>query len=156
VIAAGAVGCNLEDVNGGKGTLRSKADAVKRIKMALKAAKNAGIPDFVVNARTDTLGFGGTLDEVIERARAYLAAGATTAFVWGGAKGRGLRTEEVRQLVDVLEGRLNVMMAIAPGMLTVPELRELDVARISVGPGMFFAAMKAFKDTAAMLLQNPG
>jgi len=154
IIQAGAVGCNIEDLNNAKNTLRSKDEAANRIKLALKTARDAGVPDFVVNARSDVLNFDGTIGDALDRAQAYLAAGATTAFIWGGAKGRGLRTEEVKQLVDGLGGRLNVMMALGPNKLTVSELKEIGVARISVGPGAFMAAMKAFGETATALLKD--
>jgi 2-methylisocitrate lyase-like PEP mutase family enzyme len=60
----------------------------------------------------------------------------------------------VKQLVDSLGGRLNVMMSFGPNQLTVSELKKIGVARISVGPGAFMAAMKAFGETAAMLLKD--
>ncbi|KAJ9652368.1 hypothetical protein H2198_008372 [Neophaeococcomyces mojaviensis] len=155
VIEVGAVGCNLEDVNSIDSSLRSKEDAVARIKTVLKVAKDIGVPEFVVNARTDILGFDdGTLEDAITRARAYLAAGATCAFVWGGMRGRGLRTEEVEGLVEALDGRLSIMMSLAPNILTIPELRKIGVSRISVGPGIFLTAMRAFGDQVAVMLSQ--
>ena len=153
VIREGAVGCNLEDTDSKTGHLRTCEDAVKRIKQALTAAKDVGVPDFVVNARSDVLGFEGTIEDAIARGKCFLAAGATTVFIWGGAKGRGLTAEEVKRLTSALGGRLNVMMRIGPDFLTVPELRAIGVARISVGPGVYFAAMKAFADTVSMLVE---
>lgn len=60
------------------------------------------MPDFCVNARTDALGHGGSIEESIDREKAYLAAGATTVFVWGGGDRRGVSAEEVKQLVEAL------------------------------------------------------
>ncbi|KAF2843824.1 carboxyphosphonoenolpyruvate phosphonomutase-like protein [Patellaria atrata CBS 101060] len=153
-IEAGAVGCNLEDVNNETEELRAVDDAVSRIKSALEAAAEAGVPDFALNARTDVLGFGGTIDDAIERGNAYLAAGANTVFVWGGPKGRGVAREEIVQLCEAFDGRLNVLKRIAPGFLTVPELKEIGVARISVGPGLYLAGMNAFKEAAEKLLSS--
>src|SRR2546422_4297289 len=49
-------------------------------------------PDFVLIARTDARGAtGGSLDEAIRRANAYLAAGADLAFVEGPTSGEGVR-----------------------------------------------------------------
>jgi 2-methylisocitrate lyase-like PEP mutase family enzyme len=80
IIQAGAAGCNLEDLNNAKNTLRSKDEAAERIKLALKVARDAGVPDFVVNARSDVLNFDGTIGDALDRAQAYLAVGATTAL----------------------------------------------------------------------------
>jgi 2-methylisocitrate lyase-like PEP mutase family enzyme len=153
-IKVGAVGCNIEDVDNKAGELRPIEDAVKRIKLAVEAARSVGVPDFAINARTDTLGHGGSIDDAIKRAKAYLAAGANTAFVWGGAKGRGISTEEIKELVRVLEGRLNVMLQMGPGFLSVSEVKALGVARISVGPSLYVAAMNAYRVAANSLLEN--
>lgn len=145
-IKLGVVGCNLEDVNCRTRKLRDVDDAVTRIKTALRAAAEVGVPDFAVNARTDVLGFGGSIEDAITRGEAFLAAGANTVFVWGGSGGRGVRTEEVKQLVEGLKGRVNVKMNVREGFLTVQELRELGVARISVGPELFHKAMKGYRE----------
>lgn len=81
IIAAGAVGINLEDgMTRGPAPIRSVADAARRIEAAREAARAAGVP-IVINARTDlylrNLGDPVTrFDETVERGRAYLAAGA--------------------------------------------------------------------------------
>ena len=54
--------------------------AAERIRRALATAKAIGVPDFTINARTDILVHGGELSEVIERGKAYLAAGATLSL----------------------------------------------------------------------------
>jgi 2-methylisocitrate lyase-like PEP mutase family enzyme len=145
-IKLGVVGCNIEDMDNEARCLRSKEEGVSRIHRVLSAAAEAGVPDFCVNARTDVLGNGGSIEEVIERGKAYLAAGANTVFVMGGAGGRGVSAEEVKQLVDSLGGMVNVKMNLRPGYLGVRELSEIGVARISVGPELYRAAMKGFSD----------
>ncbi|KAI9932422.1 hypothetical protein ASPWEDRAFT_46957 [Aspergillus wentii DTO 134E9] len=159
LIQLGAVGCNLEDLDNRTGQLRPLPDAIRRIKQALQTATELGVPDFVINARTDVLDIGvngqrGTIEDAIERGKAFLHAGATTVFVWGGAGGRGVSKEEVKQLVVALEGKLNVKMVLKHGFLTVPELREIGVARISVGPELYRAAMRSFKETADAVLDG--
>lgn len=153
VISLGAVGCNLEDVDNSTGQLRSLGEAVERVKTAVAAAREAGVPDFVVNARTDVLyqeGMG--IWDAVKRGRAFLEAGACTVFVWGGPFGRGLSREEIGVLVRELGGMVNVKMNLREGFLSVAEIRELGVARISVGPELFKTAMKAFEEQAKMLL----
>ena len=145
-IEAGAVGGNLEDLDGSSGQLRDVSDAVARIKTALKTASDAGVPDFCINTRTDVLTFGGSISDAIARGKAYLDAGAVTVYIWGGAKGRGVSTAEVNELVKGLGGMINVKMNLRPGFLTAKDLADLGVARISVGPDMYTKAIAGFKD----------
>ena len=152
IIKLGGVGCNIEDVDNKTGKLRDIDDAVSRIKLGLEAAKEVGVPDFAINARTDILGYDGTIDDAIARGKKFLDAGANTVFVWGGPKMRGLRTEEVKRLAQELNGRLNVILVMTDGFLTVKELKEIGVARISVGPGLWRKAMAAYKDAAEQIL----
>lgn len=149
VIALGAVGCNIEDADA-MGELRSLDEAVERVRTVVRTAAEAGVPDFVVNARTDVLA-GGTVDQAIDRGKAFLGAGAWTVFVWGPG-GRGVAREEVVSLVAALDGRVNVKMNLSEGFLGVKEIRQLGVARISVGPEMWKFAMKAFTEKAERLL----
>lgn len=156
VIELGAVGCNLEDLNNATGQLRPLDDAVARVKTVVEAATEAGVPDFVVNARTDVLyQDGATMDDAVKRGRAFLEAGACTVFVWGGPGGWGVSSDEVRVLVRDLGGMVNVKMNLRDGFLGVEEIRDLGVARVSVGPELWKAAMTAFKKNAEMLLGLP-
>ncbi|RLL94342.1 hypothetical protein CFD26_102501 [Aspergillus turcosus] len=157
IIALGAVGCNLEDFDNANNRLRPMPQAVERIQLAMQAAREAGVPDFVINARTDVLlkhdgENGGSIEDAVERGRAYLEAGACTVFVWGGSARGGVSKEEIQRLVEASDGRLNVKMTLQEGYLTVPELKEIRVARISLGPELYRAAMKAFKEKADAVL----
>lgn len=156
IIKLGVIGCNIEDLDSNTGQLRPLSDAVHRIKVALQAAKESGVPDFVVNARTDVLGSldKGTIEDAIERGQAYLDAGACTVFVWGGAGGRGVSKDEVERLVKAFEGRLNVKLVLREGFLTVRELKKLGLARISLGPELYRAAMNAFQEKADAVLRD--
>ena len=150
-INIGVVGANIED--------RDKQErlypvdvAVERIATAVRVAREAGVPDFVVNARCDVLINGGTLDEVISRGRRYLDAGATCVFVWGGA--RGVSRAEIIKLTEAFEGRLNVRLMLPMGqLLTVNELSEIGVCRISIGSGVVSSIVEACKREAEVLLQ---
>lgn len=153
LIELGAVGCNLEDVEAKSGKIYPIEIASKRVAKAVEVATRQGVPQFAVNARTDILATGGTITEAISRGQAYLAAGATTVFVWGGPSGRGISRGEVETLVKAFDGRLNVILKLSSGGLTIPELKEIGVARISVGPALYGIAMKAYSDAANELLQ---
>ncbi|MEV6027004.1 isocitrate lyase/phosphoenolpyruvate mutase family protein [Streptomyces sp. NPDC052036] len=134
VLAAGAVGVNIEDgVYAGAALLRPVAEQAARIAAARAAADAAGVPLFV-NARVDTyLRGAGGLGETLERAAAFLAAGADGVFVPGVAD-----PVTVQALAEGIEGPLNVL--IGPGAPTVPELAALGVARVSAGSGVAQAA----------------
>jgi 2-methylisocitrate lyase-like PEP mutase family enzyme len=131
VIGAGAVGINLEDY----GSLYTLPEAQDRIRRVLHVASLEGVPDFVINARTDALVVGLSIDEAITRAQAYLEAGVHNAFIWGGRERGGMTRGEVEKASRALRGRLNVsLVRDKTGGLSVDALRRIGVARISVGP----------------------
>jgi 2-methylisocitrate lyase-like PEP mutase family enzyme len=102
----------------------------------VKVAEEDGIPDFVVNARTDALfsspinGF----EEAIVRGKAYLEAGASNIFIWGGPSRKGWSKQDVKKATEALDGRLNVLLKMKPDGSSVKQLGEIGVCRISVGP----------------------
>jgi 2-methylisocitrate lyase-like PEP mutase family enzyme len=151
LIQAGAVGCNLEDEDGDTGHLMPIDTAKDRVARTVREASRQGVPDFAVNARTDVLLHGGSVEEAIVRGREYLAAGAATVFVWGGNQ-RGVSREEVEKLVHAFEGRLNARLRTGPGHLTVAELSEMGVARISLGRELQDIAMEAYEAAVGKLL----
>lgn len=55
VIQLGAVGMNLEDFAREKGGLYTLPEAQERIRRVMNVAREQGVPDFVLNARTDSL-----------------------------------------------------------------------------------------------------
>lgn len=137
VIQLGAVGINLEDFDRATNALYGVAEQQARIRAAMKVAEDEGVPAFVVNARTDALFAGGSLTEAMERGKAYLAAGAFNVFIWGGPGRQGWSREEVAQASAALDGRLNVILVRGKkGGLSVQEIGDLGVARISVGPAL--------------------
>jgi 2-methylisocitrate lyase-like PEP mutase family enzyme len=157
VVKLGAVGINLEDFGREVGGLYEVGVAQDRIKRALAVASSEGVPDFVINARTDALLVGQSIDEAIARGKAYLEAGAANVFIWGGRERGGTRTEEVKKASDALGGRLNVtLIRIMAGGLTVGELKEIGVARISVGPQIMWRTVGAIEDEARKILAGEG
>ena len=142
-------GCNLEDYDNANQRMYSEAEATARVKRTMEVARKRGEADFVVNARCDSLHHGGDPTEVIRRGQAYLNAGATNVFVWGGK--RGVSEEEVRALVEAFQGRLSVKLDFEG--LSVKQLAEIGVARVSVGPSMQRRMMKALAEDAQALLE---
>ena len=150
VIAAGAVGINLEDAPGRDGAVvLETAQQAERIGAAREAARSAGV-DLFINARTDILlrkvGDEGTrFDETVRRAQAYLAAGADGIFVPGVSD-----ADTIQRLAAAVGAPLNVIGG--PGVPSVPELRRLGVARVSVGPGLARAVMAHIRRAATEVL----
>ncbi|MFF7750954.1 isocitrate lyase/phosphoenolpyruvate mutase family protein [Streptomyces sp. NPDC007971] len=149
VLAAGAVGVNIEDARheAGGEPLRPVAEQAERIAAARAAADRAGVPLFV-NARIDTFlrGAGG-VDLTLERAAAFRAAGADGIFVPGAVD-----PQTVKALVAGVDGPLNVM--VGPGAPSVAELAALGVARISAGAGLAQATHALVRRAARELLRE--
>ncbi|WP_405846230.1 isocitrate lyase/phosphoenolpyruvate mutase family protein [Streptomyces sp. NBC_01518] len=148
VLAAGAVGVNIEDaLYGGEGVLRPVAEQAERIAAAREAADAEGVPLFV-NARIDTFlrGAGG-VDATLERAAAFRAAGADGIFVPGAVE-----PGTVKELADGIEAPLNVL--VGPGAPPVAELAALGVARVSAGSSIAAAAYAVVRRAARELLDT--
>jgi 2-methylisocitrate lyase-like PEP mutase family enzyme len=152
VIAAGAVGVNLEDtVHGAGRTLHEISAATERIRSAREAADAAGVP-LVINARTDVylLGIGAKaarFDHAVSRLNAYHAAGADCLYVMGY-----FDADTIGRLVKAVDGPLNVMGV--PGMPSVAELERLGVARVSTASGPARVAMTATRKSADELMRT--
>jgi 2-methylisocitrate lyase-like PEP mutase family enzyme len=147
VIDAGAVGVNIED-GAGPGLLAIEEYA-QRVAAAREAADAAGVSLFI-NARTDVYlrGIGDPedrLEHTVERAGAYVAAGADGIFVPGVVD-----IETLKALVAEIDAPLNVMAG--EGAPPVPELAALGVARVSVGPSLAEAAYAVTRRSAVELL----
>jgi 2-methylisocitrate lyase-like PEP mutase family enzyme len=144
-IAAGAVGCNLEDSVAGERTLRDAQDAAERVAAARERADTEGVP-IVINARTDVFLRG--LDDpeaAMLRGQAYIRAGADCVFVPGVKD-----AEVIRGLVERIGAPVSVLAV--PGAPPVRELQELGVARVSFGPGPMGVALAALARTASDLM----
>lgn len=127
-IGVGVVGANLED------QMKPLAEAAAQVEAVMKAAAAEGVPDFVLNARTDAFVKGRERDQAdvladaIERGKAFLDAGAPVVFVPGR-----LNEEQVVALVDALGPQRLTLIGI-PGIPSLARLEELGVARVSYGP----------------------
>ena len=139
LVAAGAVGLNLEDV--------IREDAASQVELPLQIEKIRALCEtsselgvrLVVNARTDIylLGIGPAetrFERTVERLRAYRAAGADCLFVPGLRDG-----ETIAKLVKAVAAPVNVL--IQPGCPAIAELQRMGVARVSAGSGLVRAAL---------------
>lgn len=147
-IAAGVVGCNIEDGTvGGDAPLFDFDLSIERIRAAREAADSAGIP-FVINARTDGfLRIGANariLEDSIRRANAYYEAGARSLFIPQVSDG-----QTIGRLAREIAGPINMLAG--PKTPPVPELEALGVARLTVGGGIARAAYTLTRQAAAEL-----
>jgi len=153
VIAAGAVGMNLEDApTDEEGTLLDMGLQADRVRAAREAGTAAGVP-FVINARTDVfLGQIGApetrLAHAARRLNAYRAAGADSLFAPGVTD-----RETIAALVCEVAGPLNVLAG--AGCPPVPELEAMGVRRLSLGSGVMRATLGLVRRIAAEL-RGPG
>jgi 2-methylisocitrate lyase-like PEP mutase family enzyme len=149
-LAIGAVGGNIEDFTGERAEPLFDVElAADRIRAARAAVDAAGQP-FVVVGRTDALQVGRSMQECVTRANAYLAAGADCAFIPAAADATTIGT-----LVGELDGPLNVVMGLTGTALSLDDLRELGVRRVTVG-GSIARAMYRHLVAAARELAERG
>jgi 2-methylisocitrate lyase-like PEP mutase family enzyme len=146
VIRAGAIGVNLEDGTRERDRpLVEVSTQLERLEAAREASQEMGVPLFI-NARTDVYlaGVGkpeGRLDDAIERALAYLGAGADGIFVPGVTD-----VETIARLVQSIPAPLNVILV--EGTPPVAELQRIGVRRLSTGGRLAQAAMGVVKSAA--------
>jgi len=150
VLGAGAVGINIEDAPAGGSGLYSPEKAAARIRAARAAVVACGVPDFVINARTDVymrrIGDPQTrLDQVLRRGADYAEAGGDCLFVPGLADLAVLETLVARS-------PLPISASTGPGRPTVAQMRAAGVRRVSVGPALTQAAYTVARQLAGELL----
>jgi len=149
VIEAGGVGMNFEDATG-------KADhpltdlplQLERIQAIREVAQKAGIK-FVLNARTDVylLQVGEPAkryDQALGRLQGFRDAGADCLFVPGLTD-----NETIRHMVADLKCPVNILAG--AGSLSVQQLAELGVRRISLGSGPMRATLGLLRQLAREL-----
>lgn len=138
---AGLVGGSIEDASGNsEDPIYSFHHAVERVEAAVAAARSLDFP-FMLCARAENLLHGRLdLDDTIARLQAFAEAGADVLYA------PGLRTaEEIRAVVQAVAPKpVNVLMGMSGVDLSVNQLQDLGVRRISVGSSLARAAYGAF------------
>jgi len=149
--ASGAVGASIEDA-----TYRLEAPiydlglAVERIRAAVEVARSFSCP-FTLTARCENYLVGRSdIGETIKRLQAYQNAGADVLYAPGV-----VRRDEIATLVKSLDRPVNVIAALQGFPISLSELSELGVRRISVGSALARAAYGAFL-RAAEEMKNSG
>jgi 2-methylisocitrate lyase-like PEP mutase family enzyme len=140
LIAAGAVGMNLEDIEGD--TLIPLDRQLESIRAVRAAGDSAGVP-IVLNARTDIflakIGDPSTrFERAVERLNAYRAAGADCLFAPGV-----IDMLTIMRLVSSVDGPLNILATV--GSPSISELQRAGVRRVSFGSGPSRVALGNFR-----------
>jgi 2-methylisocitrate lyase-like PEP mutase family enzyme len=156
IIATGIVGINIEDSISLSPLLVSETVFCERIS-AIRALSDSLGFQLVINARTDSFYTStGTasqkLAESIRRGNMYHEAGADCIFVQPVCD-----RETIATLVKEIHAPVNILSNPTMGgcrPLSVQELHDLGVARISLGSGLMKATLALIKKVADELLQQ--
>ena len=147
-VEAGVAGLSIEDFTGNDADpLYEFETAVRRMRIAREAIGNSGV---LLTGRTEGFLHGRPdLDEAIRRLKAYADAGADYLYV------PGIRTREQIEMVvkAVSPSPVNLLMSSASG-LTVTDIANMGVRRISVGGTLARAAMHAFIKAAREIAEQ--
>ena len=101
--------------------------------------------DFIINARTDAIAVSG-IKEAIKRGNAFAEAGADIIFV------EAPRTkQDIIQVVKEIQApvSINLFDFVEGGktpLISIGELREIGVARVSIPVGPLFASLKGLQN----------
>lgn len=154
LLAAGAVGCNLEDTDHhGPNVLVPMERQAERLRAVREASAAAGVP-VVINARIDVFlrepgDPESRLPEALRRGKAYLAAGADCLYPIGLTDHRAIET-----FVREVGAPVNIWLR--PDGPSRDELARMGVARISLAAGLFRLAMAEVQRALADLRTRSG
>jgi len=152
VIAAGAIGMNLEDVTADDESSHvDLAMQVEKIRAIRDTAASLGVP-LVLNARTDTylkpIGEAATrFERTVERLRAYRKAGADCVFAPGVSD-----RDTIVELVKAIAAPLNIL--ISSGCPSLAELEGMGVARVSAGSAVMRATLGLVRRIGKELMET--
>jgi 2-methylisocitrate lyase-like PEP mutase family enzyme len=147
---AGLAGGSIEDSTGRETSpIYAFELAVERIRAAVAVARSLPF-QFTLTARAENFLVGRPdLEDTIKRLQAYQEAGADILYA------PGLRTrEQIAALVNSVDRPVNVVMGLQGVKLSLTELSELGVKRVSVGSALTRAAFGAFLRAAQEMRQQ--
>ena len=147
---AGLVGGSIEDATGdSERPIYEFAHAVERVRAAAEAARDLPFT-FTLTARAENFLHGRRdLRDTIRRLQAYQEAGADVLYA------PGLTTrDEIAEVLRSVNRPLNVLMGLGGVNLTLADLSDLGVRRISVGSALSRVALGAFLDAAREMRQH--
>lgn len=142
---AGLVAGSIEDhTSDSDKPLYDLSLAVERVRAAVEAAEATGM-DYTLTARAECylVGHEDPMAESIRRLNAYHEAGAHCLYAPGQST-----AEQIGTLVREVAGPVNVVMGLAGSSLTVAELQDLGVRRISIGGSLARACLGLIRRAA--------
>ncbi|MFT5110740.1 MAG: 2-methylisocitrate lyase-like PEP mutase family enzyme [Parasphingorhabdus sp.] len=151
IAATGVVGASIEDHEPNSSEPLYEFElAVERVQAAREALNGLDYP-FVLTARAECylVGHASPLEESIRRVNSYREAGADCLYIPGV---RDIQT--IATLVKEVNGPLNVVMGLSGPPLTVAELADVGVARISIGGSLARATLGLVRKAADEILNQ--
>jgi len=149
LIEKGAVGINIEDSLPDHKSLYPITEQCRKIEAVREAGIASGVP-IVINARTDVfvIGMGdNAVGEGIKRGRAYKGAGADCVYpVTIGSY------EDISRFVKELAIPVNVLLM--KSIADLRRLKEIGVARVSLGPNLLSHVITVMKEVAEGLMHE--
>ena len=151
IAASGVVGAGIEDHPGEKDRplydIEEAADRVRAAREAVNALGNA----FTLTARAECflVGHSNPFAESIKRVNRYREAGADCLFV-PGIKDIAV----IRKLVEEVNGPISVVMGLSGKPVTLAELQDAGVARISIGGSLARATFGLVRAAASEMLDH--
>ena len=154
VIGIGIAGINFEDSHHDEQKLIPIDEQCEKIFLIKKVSTEMGMPLFI-NARTDVyikrnnLSDEEKLSQTLLRGKAYKDAGANGLYP--------IFLKDKNAISTIIkEVDLPVNILLLPGIPNFNELKEIGVARLSLGPGFLKVAINAMKNVAEKLLNFDG
>jgi 2-methylisocitrate lyase-like PEP mutase family enzyme len=149
--AAGLVGGSIEDAtNRRDDPVYEHELAAERVRAAAEVARSLPIP-FTLTGRAENHLVGRPdLKDTIKRLQAYQEAGADVLYAPGLAS-----RDDIAAVISSVDRPVNVVMGLQGAQLSLAQLEEIGVKRISVGSALARAALGAFL-RAAREMQERG
>lgn len=138
--ATGLAGGSIEDSTGRPGEpIYEHGLAVERVRAAVEAARSLPF-HFTVTARCENYLVGRPdLEDTIQRLQTYQEAGADVLFAPGLTS-----RDDIAAVVRSVDRPVNVVMGLQGVQLSLADLAEIGVKRVSVGSALTRAAFGAF------------
>jgi 2-methylisocitrate lyase-like PEP mutase family enzyme len=148
----GLAGCSIEDV-GSRGTKPAAryelALAAERVRAAAEAAHSLPFP-FTLTARSENFIIGRPdLRDTIARLQAFQEAGADVLFAPGLTS-----REDIVTVIRSVDRPVNVIMGLQGVQLTLADLSEIGVKRVSVGSALARTALGALLSAAREMQEH--
>ena len=138
--ATGVVGGSIEDATSHpESPIYELELAVERVRAAVESARSLAFP-FTLTARSENYLVGRPdLEDTIARLQAFQEAGADVLYAPGLTS-----RDDIAALVGSVDRPVNVVMGLQGVELSLAELSEIGVKRVSVGSALSRAALGAF------------